>query len=314
MNNIAIIGVGNLGHRHLQSLYELKETQVIYAVEVNEKTIKALKEEMREVVYVADIAQLPEEIEVAIIATNSNVRRGVFEQLFEHSRVKYIIFEKVLFQKEEDYYFVQKKLKEFGIRAWVNCARREWNAYQDFKNELASCREMHFAAIGGDWGLGCNGIHILDLIEFLAGSKVEELNIDKLENGISESKRKGFYEFFGTIVGKAGKCKNFNITCIKDSNLPICLNISTESARYTIEEGNVIHIISEGTEWKLREKEFKQVYQSQMTGRIVKSIMENGTCNLTEYDESMDLHLKYIKTLIEFFNKNGMEGDICPIT
>ena len=42
MNNIAIIGVGALGKRHLQSMVELQEQCHIYAVEINEELINVL--------------------------------------------------------------------------------------------------------------------------------------------------------------------------------------------------------------------------------------------------------------------------------
>ena len=315
MNNIAIIGVGALGKRHLQSMVELQEQCHIYAVEINEELINVLSTEFPNVKFITTVDELPDELDVVVISTNSNIRRLLFEQLINHSNVKNIIFEKVLFQKEEDYYFVQGKLNELGIQAWVNCARREWDSYKLLKDELNECNELHISAIGSQWGIGCNGIHILDLIEYLSGNEIQTLDMSGLENKIVESKRKGFYEFFGTIKGVSGKCKNFNMTCIDNTILPFLIEITTEKSRYIIDEGNNILLFSDvDSNWQWEQREFKQVYQSQMTGRVIKSIIENGTCNLSNYQSSMKLHLKFIVPLIAFFNSNGMEGDICPIT
>ena len=315
MENIAIIGVGALGKRHLQSMVELQDQRNIYAVEINEEIIKVLKTEFPSVNFITTVDELPDELEVVVIATNSNIRRLLFEQLINHSIVKNIIFEKVLFQKEEDYYFVHGKLNQLNINAWVNCARREWDSYKLLKEELNTCDELHISAIGGQWGIGCNAIHILDIIEYLSGNEIGTLDISKLEHNIIESKRKGFYEFFGTIVGDCGKCKNYSLTCIDNSNLPFRIEITTEKSRYMIDEGNNYLLISnEESEWKWKKREFKQVYQSQMTGRVIKSIIDNGTCNLSNYESSMQLHLKYIIPLIDFFKANGMEENVCPIT
>lgn len=314
MKNIAIIGVGTIGKRHLQSMIELQNQYNIYAVEINKEIIKVLTAEFPNVNFIETVEELPEEIEVVIIATNSNIRRILFEQLINNSIVKNIIFEKVLFQKEEDYYFVEKKLNELNIRAWVNCARREWDSYKLLKEKLKYCEELYISAIGGQWGLGCNCIHILDLIEYLSGNHIESIDISKLENKIIESKRKGFYEFFGTVTGVSGRCKNYSITCI-DSSLPFYVEITTEKSRYLIDERNNYLLMSgEESEWQWKKCEFKQVYQSQMTARVIKSIMDNGSCNLPDYDSSMKLHLKYIKLLIDFFKFNGMEENLCPIT
>lgn len=314
MKNIAIIGVGALGRRHLQSMVELQNQYHIYAVEINKELFPALNKEFPQVKFITTIEELPDSLEVVVIATNSNVRRLLFEQLVMHSNVKNIIFEKVLFQKEEDYYFVQEKLKELSINAWVNCARREWDSYKLLKEELESYDELHLSAVGGQWGLGCNCIHILDLIEYLSENEINTIDMSRLENKIIESKRKGFYEFFGTIMGDCGKCKSYKITCI-DSPLPFYIEITTEKSRYMIDEGNnYLFISTEESNWQWKKQEFTQVYQSQMTGRVIKSIIDNGICNLPNFESSMKLHLKYIIPLIDFFKSNGMEENLCPIT
>lgn len=315
MNNIAIIGVGALGKRHLQSMIELQNDYNIFAVEVNPETVKQLSEEFPGVHFLTTIYELPTELNAAVISTNSNIRRLVFDDLTKQCKVTNIIFEKVLFQRENDFFFVHEKLNEMGINAWVNCARREWNSYQTLKEELSPCREIYLSATGGQWGLGCNGIHILDLVEFLSGQSVEMLDIGKLEKGIVEGKRKGFYEFYGTITGSAGRCKNFTISCINQSALPFRIEITTESSRYMIDEGHNFMLVSNAeSEWEWNRRDFKQVYQSQMTGRVIKSIIEKGTCNLPVYESSMLLHLKLIRPLVDFFKLNGMEDDLCPIT
>lgn len=313
MNNIAIIGVGALGKRHLQSMIELKDEYTIYAVETNPDTVLKLEEEFFDVVFYQTINDLPDKLEVVVIATNSNVRRQVFEQLVKHSRVSNIIFEKVLFQNEEDYFVVLNKLRELDINAWVNCSRREWQSYKSLKNELKDVEEMHFIASGGEWGMGCNGIHMLDIIEYLSEDTVSELSVSGLENGLFESKRKGFYEFYGHMTGRSGKCKDFDVICMKESKLPFTIEIITDRNRYFIEEYNNRCFVSEESNGWI-ENEFKQTYQSQMTARVIKSIVDGNTCNLTEYESSMNLHLKYINALMDFFRNNGWEEAACPIT
>ena len=315
MSNIALIGAGALGKRHLQSLYDLHEKYDLYVVEVNKSAISALQEEMPDVRYVESISSLPKDIAAAVIATSSNVRRTVFDELINSCNVDNIIFEKVLFQREEDFYAVKDQLEQKGIHAWVNCARREWQAYKDFREKIKDCKVIECNIVGGAWGMGCNAIHMLDIIEYLAGCKVDELDISKLEPGIEESKRRGFYEFYGTITGSAGKCKRFCITSIKESALPLQIEFVTENGRYIIQEwaGRML-AFEEESGWTMNECEFRPTFQSQMTARVVKDILDEGKASLTDYEDSMDLHLKYIIPLISYFNDNGIKGDICPIT
>ena len=155
---------------------------------------------------------------------------------------------------------------------------------------------------------------MLDLVEYLTDSQVEKLDISGLQNGLVESKRKGFYEFYGIITGNAGRCKPFSFSCM-DSALPFHIEIVTESAYYLIDEvHDQILVSSVGQDWVWKEREFLHVDQSQMTGRVVKSVLDNGSCHLATFDESMELHLKFIRALLPFFKENGVEENICPIT
>ena len=318
MYRVVIIGVGALGKRHLSSILNSSLDLEVFCYDINPHALDGFewndKCGNKSVKMITAFEELPKDIDFALFAMTSNGRREMFDQLVSVAKVKYILFEKVLFQRIEDYGHVMKKINELEIMAWVNCARREWPSYQSLKEELKKSKEIHFAAQGGRWGLGCNGIHMLDLIEFLADEKVSSLDISLLENRIIESKRKGFCEFYGTITGVAGKCKSFTITSM-DSDLPFYIEITTDTARYIIDEGQTHIMVSDASSnWEWTGKTFESIYQSQLTGRVLKSIVEDGKCNLTDYEASMETRLKCIVPLLDFFKENGLEGDICPIT
>lgn len=314
--NIAIVGVGALGRRHLQSMLELSDEYRIYAVEVIEETLNNLKKEFDDrVIFCSEIRELPKEIEVVVIATSSNVRRMVFEQIVSHSKVKSIIFEKVLFQRAEDYEIVNNILREQNIKAWVNCARREWPSYQALKDKLSDNRKMAISITGGDWGLACNGIHMLDLIQYLSCCQDCVIDNVRLLDGVVPSKRKGFYEVHGSINGNCGRCEDFQIICINESTLPLQISITTESARYVIsEEKQMIQIASENSGWNWENEKFPIKFQSQLTKKVIEEIVMEGKCELPEYNESMELHLKFIEPLMIHFAKRNMEVGLCPIT
>lgn len=314
--NVVIVGVGNLGKRHLQSMAELSDEYRIYAVDVNVESLGKMKKEFGDrVIFCSAISELPKEIEIVIIATSSNVRRMVFEQILLHSKVKNIIFEKVLFQRVEDYEIVNKELREQNIRAWVNCARREWPAYKALKDELSEAKKMSISITGGDWGLACNGIHMLDLIQYLSGCQDCEIDNVRLLDGVVPSKRKGFYEVHGSVNGHCGRCEDFQIICIKESALPLQISVTTESARYMISEGKqILQISSENSGWNWENNKFPIQFQSQLTKKVIEKIVMEGKCELPEYNQSMALHLKFIEPLMKHFVKCKMEVGLCPIT
>ena len=316
MHNIAIIGVGALGKRHLESVLKSKMELQVYAVDSNQEAVDtAVELSEKRVIGGNNVNILPKEIDVAIIATSSAVRRVVFEQLVAHSTIKNIIFEKVLFQRKEDYFEVDRLLKQYSINAWVNCARREQSSYIALKKLIDEKKCFTFHIEGGNWGLGCNGIHMLDLVQFLSGSR--ECNIDNLNllPVIEESKRLGYKEIFGSVLGNCGKCQSFSITCYKDSTLPMHLELTGEDFRCVIMEGEQkILLMHQDNMWKVEEREFPISYQSQMTQGVVENILKTGNCNLPNYDEAMKLHLVYLEPLIKFFEEHGGEKGLCPIT
>lgn len=316
MYNIAIIGVGGIGKRHLESVLKSNMQLQIYIVDSDQRTVdEVVASNGNRVVGGTSVDILPREIDVAIIATSSAVRRVVFEQMIEHSTVRNVIFEKVLFQRKEDYFEVDRLLKKKGIYAWVNCARREQNSYIELQKSLEKVNNFTFHLTGGNWGLGCNGIHILDLIQFLSGSR--ECHIDNLNllPVMEDSKRAGYKEIFGTVLGNCGKCQGFSITCYKDSSLPAHIILSGENIRYVIKEGNQkILVMRQENEWIAEEKEFPIYYTSQTTRLIVEKILNTRSCNLPEYEEAMQLHLLYLEPLTKFFEEQGMEKGLCPIT
>jgi len=314
VRNIVVIGLGALGRRHLQSLYELEDVK-LYGVDNNRETLDRLRDEFSDVSFFDTVEDIPYDISLCIIATNSNVRCSVFRELMAHSRVKYLIFEKVLFQKLEDYYYVSEVLARQKTKAWVNCARREWSSYEMIKKELAGEERFTYTVTGANWGLCCNGIHMIDLLQYLTDSKEFTVDSSRFLTGIKESKRKGFKEINGTIAGNCGKCAFFQISCMPGEDTPSYIIINSENKSIAIDEAqNKAYISRRNNEWKWEKLDFIVEYQSQLSGRIAKRILDYGECKLPEYNFSMYTHIKYIEMFMEEFKKQGWEEERCPIT
>lgn len=237
MYSIAIIGTGALGKRHLESVLKTNLPCEIYAVDNDKNSLESVTAfSGNKVVCGQDTDILPKKLDVVIIATSSASRKYVFEQAVSHSEIKYIIFEKVLFQKIEDYYAVEKLLRIKKIKSWVNCVRREWDSYISLKKIIDRSSYFTCNVSGGNWGLACNCIHLLDLIQFLSGSRNCKLDDINLTPVIVESKRKGYKEVFGAVTGSNGKCQAFSIACFKDSSLPMQIELSGDNFKAVIME------------------------------------------------------------------------------
>lgn len=318
--NICVIGVGSLGKRHLESLLNSNFELNIYCYDINEHALDNFegrdKYSNKKINMVTSFDEFPKNMDFALFAMTSKGRREMFDQLVNQCTVKNILFEKVLFQKVEDYEHVAQKLKELNIRAWVNCGRRQMDSYQELRKKLVSANEMCISISGSEWGLACNTIHYLDLVEFLSGSKETVIDKFNLLPEMAESKRMGFKEVYGRIEGHSGKCKTFSIDCMKSSDVStIMVTISTDIGHYVIFEGQQKLIsIPKANGYKFVEEEFLIPYQSQMTQYVLEDILLSGVSKLATFDVSSRLHLQFIKPLIKFFKENGWENESCPIT
>lgn len=323
MKNIVIIGAGQLGSRHLQGLALSNHPLNIQVVDPSAESLKIAESRFKEVAgtftgkvaFLSTLEKLEKKIDVAIIATSSKVRKDVIFSLFESATVNYLILEKVLFIKESDYIDVALLFQKTDTKVWVNCARRLYKVYTDLKSELQG--PLNMTVVGNEWGLGCNGIHFIDLFAYLTGETGLQLSTASLVDEIFESKRNGYVEFYGTINGEV-KGNNLSLTSFSGTPSPMRINIDTPKARYSIQEGGKgkIWISRAENNWSWEESNIEMPFQSQLTNLLVDELLEKGTCDLTTFEESSSLHLTFLKSLLSFIRvlKNDNSITECPIT
>ena len=319
MSNILVLGLGALGKRHLSSILNSKMELDVYCYDINPCALDNFEWENlygnKTINMVSNFKEIPNDIDFALFSMTANGRREMFDKLIASARVRYILFEKVLFQRIDDYQHVKMILRDRGIKAWVNCARRQMDCYQELGKILSDAKEMYITVSGGEWGLACNAIHELDLVSFLSQSN--DLRIESLDllPGVFESKRRGYKEVYGSIYGSCGKCKKFIISCMKDTDVPDIVSIESDIGNFLVfESKHKVITMSKDQEYNIYEKEFVIPYQSEMTQYVLEDILNNGESRLTEYEDSSKIHIEFIRQLLTFFNNNGLEGNICPIT
>ena len=172
MKTNLIIGAGQLGSRHLQGLLKFdKCQQAVYVIDpsldsLNNAKLRASEiKSNHEVRFLADWKNLPKEFDLAIVATNADIREKVVTKLLQNHRVNYLVLEKVLFQDIEAYSRINDLINKNNISTWVNHPRRMFSSYQVIKNQINNGNSKNYQYSGGNWGLGCNALHFLDLFE-----------------------------------------------------------------------------------------------------------------------------------------------------
>lgn len=322
MIKLAIIGAGQLGSRHLQALSKLRFDCEIFVVDISDEALITAQNRFQES-YTKDYniklhnlkaaAELPRDIFISVVATNADCRREILDYLFHNTDSKYYLIEKVLFQRLEDYNHIKTLFSNSDKKAWVNCPRRMWKFYKNLKVETGNDQLLHISVVGSNWGFASNSIHFLDLTSFFTGTVNYKIDSLSLENKIIETKRKGFYDFFGNLTGRFENGTSFSISSLAGHKIPFIVNSYFATSVYIIRDWEGIYYKSECKK-EFEKNKFEVEFQSSLTNIAVDEIIKTNSCSLTPLNESIDLHLPFIKELEKQFKNRDQKIDICLIT
>jgi hypothetical protein len=267
------------------------------------------------VTYLTDIGSLPGCIDVAILATTSDVRRELIVSLTESKNVSYFVLEKILFNRVEDYAYIQNLLEAKGIKAWVNCSRRTFDCYRQLKTLLRHEPSVVLTVEGKNWGLGCNAIHFIDLLAFLSNGTELRLDLSQLDEEILPSKRAGFIEFTGTLSGSLDESHTFRLTSRVGTVTESLLQITSSNYKITVAEGKGEMLVKRrSTGWQEEVFHISIPVQSRSTNKVVEEILLTGESSLSSYEESMRLHIPLIEGFLSKLNQGELKTDICNVT
>lgn len=323
---VAVIGVGQIGSRHIQALFRMNRAVCIQAVDPSEKALNAAQirvmnsytpnNNVRSIEFFPNTAQLDDEIDVAIIATNADVRKSVIERLLAIKKVKNIILEKVLFQDSASFRSIATLLKAYNVRTWVNCPIRTNPFFAQFKQSLQQAEFIYYNVTGSNLGIACNSIHHVDLFSYLTEESEFSFTTEYLDRTIHPSKRNGFVEFTGTLCGTTENDHQFRFTSLRNGHMPLVINVSTPNqiAIIRLLDGMAWSAKLE-EHWTWKPQSFLNLPQSRLTHHYIEEILETGTCALPTYEHSWKLHIPLLHALTTHYNQiTGEDHRRCPIT
>jgi len=324
MTTVVLVGAGNLGRRHLQSMKACKSELDIIVVDPFSDSLKLAKQAYEEIgleggvktiSYFSNISEYSGEINISVVATTASGRLDILKELVERG-VTDVVLEKVAFNSVLDIEAATTLMVTNKVRGWVNCPRRMNSFYQSLAEELKGDDLNQFSVRGSNYGMACNAIHFIDLFAFLSSHQDYTINLSGVES-VVQSKRDGYIEFFGTITGKFTDGPEFELVCDdSEEAISFCVEIETESKSIVVNEiSRVVTVLDKGSN-DSKELKFRQPYQSELTGPLIDQIIESGTSDLTVFGESMQLHKPFIKAAYELYeNKYEVNTQkMVPIT
>ena len=322
MKHIVIVGAGQIGSRHLQGIAKSEFPKKFTLVDPNLSTLEIAKNRFYEVVpkgeidinAVQTLQEVSGEVDLGVICTPANIRAAIIKEFLELYNPKGLVLEKVLFQKLSEYDEIDQLLKSRDIPTWVNCARRLMPIYQELQPKFITAAKVNMHVSGNDLGLGCNGVHFLDLFAFLTGGPIEKLTNFALDPICVESKREGFKEFTGAVLGTSANHDSVTISSSKGLGEGCQISITSENERWVVSETNAgfsaVSLIGnkDGISSKL-------VAISDLATIYFDNLVKTGDSGLTKYEDSIKIHKPFLEVLIKHLNEGGdANWGHCPIT
>lgn len=316
-SNILIVGCGNIGSRHLQSLERSLAPLSITVIEPNmnsQKIAKSLleKNSKNSISWLSSISELNQIFDLVIIATNAEKRKSLVDILLESGNKKFLL-EKMVCQSENDYKDLIENFYKHDAFGWVNTNRRYFPFYQKLKNIINSNDNLKISITTGNNGLGSNAIHFIDLFLWLKNSDDVSLIGNFLTDKLYSNKRGNqYYEFSGTVFGKISN-SFLKISFLPVDNLPLILDIKTKDFHILISETDEKFLKIKNLE--KFELPFKYLHVSDLTLQIVSDILKNNSCHLPKVQDLFIAHCELFKIFNSHVKKlTNKELTLCPIT
>lgn len=314
---ILIAGAGRIGSRYLQGLVKCRMPLRIYVQNIHEKSLGRAEQCWNEVLGMethhnvslhTTFESLPRQLDIAIVATTSDIRPKTVGEIANHTAVRFWVLEKVLAQSESGLDEIMSRIGN-SSNAWVNTPRRMIPWHKQIKLQLGLGCPITLKVEGGLWGITSNAIHFLDLIAWWTGETLQYVDTNHLNPHWFKGKRQGNWEVSGTLESWFSGGSHVLLTSRENRDLA-SLEVSDGFLLWLIKEAEGLARRSDGIEISGRMHN-----QSEMSASLVESILESGCCDLTTLEESVALHRIFISSMLECWKRVGnYTATFVPIT
>tara|TARA_B100000575_G_scaffold265569_1_gene242226 strand:- start:21 stop:980 length:960 start_codon:yes stop_codon:yes gene_type:complete len=301
---VLIVGCGNIGLRHLQSIcfadYPPESISIFDPMVIN-------KSRLEEIFVQHTGLKLPESLNIHVCNTQFGVANPniiIFSSTSD-IRDKFLVeyldrYQNSIFLLEKPIYSLADKYNSTDLvysNVYVNYSRRMWPFYQKLRDRgLHGKQKFSLTVSGRQWGAGTNAFHFIDLFSYLTGIVGPQIN--GYANKIFPSKRTGFMDFTGSFLSKIdGHTLTLENESSQNNDSKYEIDIKLGETTYKIDENNQKIIkISDGS---IETLPIEIPFQSALTSKFLADI-ETNSVELTPFNDA----LKNEISLFEFLNKN----------
>lgn len=295
MPTVLLVGAGALGSRYLQGLKRCKLQLSVIAVDPSLTAQNTALNRWGEVSDGSKLVTLDMHasieaglefasgmVDLVVVATSSGPRTRIVQEIAAESVAKAWILEKVLAQNSQDVKTIEASLAQ-SSQAYVNTPYRAMDAYKKICRQFVP--PLTVLVQGGSWGPGSNAIHHIDAVAWATQSSIAEMSVEIEPPGWYQTKRAGYKDFFGSVevsyrdgsqLTLVSHNRPFAFTTRVTDSLGKTWILDELNGKATSPDGHV--------------SAFHIELQSEMTPRIVTSILTQNFCELPSVQEAGAMH------------------------
>lgn len=316
---VVLVGVGEIGSRHLQGLARCDLPLRIFAVDPDPERIKVAVSRWKEVYEVSEgihrlnfcrLRDVPERVDIAIVATSATIRLEVAQSLARGRKVKSWIFEKWITNKADELpEFLQ--LCSESSQGWVNFPRRVMSWYKEISQQCELLGSVEVEVKLRPEGLFTNSIHFVDLVEHWTGENVVSSNWGGSELHPTASKRNGFVDSCGQMIATFSGGSHLKVASKSGTHRVFpSLWASWRTDSLHIDEKAGLAIFGSGGEV------LGQInLQSELTGPVIEEILLGKQCHFGEIERSLNAHRVLLRDIDNWWKLTSPSTQgVFPIT
>lgn len=332
---ILIIGAGRMGLRHLQGVLSLNLVKEVMVLDIKEAALEEAKNKCQNderVTYnlLSNFNAQEYKYDVCIIASTASSRKTLCE-LAVICGCKYLLIEKPLGQSYQEVDDLCTYLDTLPIETFVNLNMRMYDSYIKLKNDINSLiqfdGEKTITINTGTIGIGCNGIHYLDLLYFLLDADTSKIVAADVDDALIPSGRgKDFFDFGGWAVVKFYRQNKYVgkslLSLSSGSTVFGSWDIIGPFGKITIDEilqKRIDTLRKEGSQMPISryaadflppvEQQFITPFLGDLTAKWIKELNE-GNHLLPNARESLKVH----RLMFDWLSKSNIYKETFPIT
>ena len=323
---VLIIGCGQLGSRHLQAVASLPEVGEIYVVDPNPSSLALGQERLKEIpdlngnirfYWQSGLEGVRPQGDLCIVATQAPGRTQMVKEAAQRFFYRKFLIEKVVAQSVQDYVHLMDFCREHQVAVWVNCKIRTYGIHRYIKSKLKMDEPLFFSRVGGNFGLGNNGIHTADLFCYYSDAKIINPVGARIDGLVHPSARGGgIVDLSGCLYGTSDKGDDFVMCLACGHESPDSVTIVTPSGRFFVDHVQKLMMESYPVlqwEWKTVKIE-EDWLVSHMVKAFAKDILAHGHCALPTLEECWPAHQFILSALQPHFERLLGLREHCPIT